>query len=157
MKSTNTVPVTTTILPALRAAGIKVRVRHERIVAKCYMSDFDRPELAPFSRKRHNENGPVLVYPHGGVYYRGIEEIISGGAAGADTLGARWAKEHEVKLTVFRPDWNRHGKAAGFIRNEDIVAAADMVLAIWDGFSNGTANSLCIAKRLKKPTLIIYI
>lgn len=86
-----------------------------------------------------------------------VTEVISGGARGADSLGARWAKEHEVKLTEFLPDWEKHGKRAGFIRNEDIIAAADVVLAIWDGLSKGTANSLSIAKRLKKTTLIIYI
>ena len=85
-----------------------------------------------------------------------VDEVISGGAAGADTLGARWAKDHGVKLTVFKPDWERYGKRAGFLRNEDIVKAADMVLALWDGVSKGTANSLSIAKRLKKPTLIVY-
>lgn len=83
-------------------------------------------------------------------------EIISGGARGADSLGARYAKENGFKLTEFLPDWNKHGKAAGFIRNEEIVKNADFVLAFWDGLSRGTGNSLSIAKRLKKPTLIIY-
>jgi hypothetical protein len=85
-----------------------------------------------------------------------MDEIVSGGATGADKLGAAWAKEHNIKLTEFIPDWAKYGKRAGFIRNEDIVKAADMVLAFWDGASKGTANSLAIAKRLKKPTMIIY-
>lgn len=94
-------------------------------------------------------------YGHG-ERFPGVSEVVSGGAKGADTLGARWATENHVKLTVFKPDWEKHGKAAGFIRNEDIVAASDFVLAFWDGVSKGTANSLAIAKRLKKPTLIVY-
>lgn len=85
-----------------------------------------------------------------------VSEVISGGARGADQLGARWAKLVSVKLTEFLPDWEKHGKRAGFIRNEDIIAASDFVLAMWDGVSKGTANSLSIAKRLKKPTLIVY-
>ena len=84
------------------------------------------------------------------------KEIISGGAKGADSLAARWAAENRVKLTEFLPDWDKYGKAAGPIRNEDIIKIADFVLAFWDGLSKGTANSLSIAKRLKKPTLIIY-
>lgn len=86
-----------------------------------------------------------------------VTEVISGGARGADSLAARWAADHRIKLTVFKPDWDKHGKAAGFIRNEDIIAAADTVLAIWDGLSKGTGNSLSIAKRLKRPTLIVYV
>lgn len=85
-----------------------------------------------------------------------FNEIISGGAKGADKLGAQWAKEVKVKLTEFIPDWEKHGKRAGFLRNEDIVKSSDFVLAFWDGVSKGTANSLSIAKRLKRPTLIIY-
>lgn len=85
-----------------------------------------------------------------------INEIVSGGAAGADSLAGRWAREFQVKLTEFLPDWNKHGKSAGFIRNMDIVKYADMVLAFWNGQSKGTQNSLSIAQRLKKRTLIIY-
>jgi len=85
-----------------------------------------------------------------------ITEVISGGAVGADSLGARWAKENGVELTEHLPDWEKHGRAAGFIRNELTIKDADAVLAFWDGLSKGTGNSLSIAKRLKKPTLIIY-
>lgn len=92
-----------------------------------------------------------------------VTEVVSGGAKGADSAGARWATKCGLKLTVFKPDWERFGKRAGFLRNEDIIAAADMVLAFWgvdpEGkeLSRGTAHSLSIAKRLKKPTIIIYI
>lgn len=96
-----------------------------------------------------------------------VDEVISGGAAGADKLAERWVAEtnaafasygraERIKLTVFKPDWETHGKRAGFLRNEDIIAAADVVLCMWDGVSRGSANSLSIAKRLKKPTLIVY-
>jgi len=89
-------------------------------------------------------------------YGYNINEIVSGGAAGADKLGAKWAKEHEIKLTELIPDWKTYGKSAGFIRNVDIVNNSDMVLALWDGLSKGTAHSLRIARDQKKPTLIIY-
>lgn len=92
-----------------------------------------------------------------------FNEVISGGAVGADQFSARLVKEwnrlagyEEIKLTEHLPDWERYGKRAGFIRNELIVKDADMVLAFWDGLSKGTANSLSIAKRLKKTTLIVY-
>lgn len=85
-----------------------------------------------------------------------FNEVVSGGATGADKLGEQIAAHFGVKLTVFKPDWDKHGKAAGFIRNEDIISNSDFVLCAWDGQSKGTANSLSIAKRLKKPTFIIY-
>ncbi len=84
------------------------------------------------------------------------KEIVSGGCIGADKLGARFAKENNIQLTEFLPDWEKYGKRAGFIRNEDIVKNSDVILCFWNGVSKGTANSLSIAKRLKKETIIIY-
>lgn len=92
-----------------------------------------------------------------------MNEVISGGAVGADQFSARlvreWNKQvgyEEIKLTEHLPNWDLYGKRAGFIRNELIIKDADMVLAFWDGLSKGTGNSLSIAKRLKKTTLIVY-
>lgn len=83
-------------------------------------------------------------------------EIVSGGAAGADTLGAEFAKAYRLDLKVFLPDWDKHGKSAGFIRNKEIIDYCDEVLAFWDGKSKGTANSIELAAKAKKPTTIIY-
>jgi len=85
-----------------------------------------------------------------------FDEIVSGGAKGADSLGARFAKQYNIKLTEYLPDWEKYGKRAAFLRNEDIIKNADFVLAFWDSISKGTGNSLSIAKRLKKATLTIY-
>lgn len=86
-----------------------------------------------------------------------ISAIVSGGAIGADSLGEQYADNNLIPKLIFMPDWEKHGKSAGFIRNKDIIEAADFVLCFWDGVSKGSANSLSIAKRLKKPTLIIYV
>ncbi len=85
-----------------------------------------------------------------------FDTIVSGAASGADRLGATFAKEHNIKLIEYPADWQRWGRSAGFIRNEDIIKAADCVLCMWDGQSKGSANSLSIAKRLKKDTIVIY-
>lgn len=85
-----------------------------------------------------------------------FDEIVSGGARGADFCGKKLAEEYNIKLTEFIPNWDLHGKKAGLMRNSDIIKAADVIFVAWDGVSRGTANSLSIAKRLKKDTLIIY-
>lgn len=86
-----------------------------------------------------------------------FDTVISGGARGVDSMAVRFAKEHKINLIEFLPDWDKHGKAAGPIRNEDIINEATEVCAFWDAVSKGTANSLSIAKRLKKTTTIIYV
>lgn len=83
-------------------------------------------------------------------------EIISGGARGADRLAENFAENLGIKCTVIKPDWGRYGKAAGIIRNQSIIDAADMVVAFWDGHSKGTKNSIDRAAEAKIPTLIVY-
>ena len=85
-----------------------------------------------------------------------ITEVVSGGAAGVDSLGARYATEHNLKLTVFYPDWKLYGKSAGFIRNKLIVDHADQVLAFWNGKSTGTKHSIDYAHKTKKPYSIFF-
>jgi len=77
-------------------------------------------------------------------------KIISGGAIGADSLAARYAKENNIELEEFLPDWNRYGKSAGFKRNKQIVDASDIIVAFWDGESRGTANTISLAHKQNK-------
>lgn len=86
-----------------------------------------------------------------------IDLVVSGGAEGADTLGELWADRHGIKTKIIKPDWKRHGKQAGFVRNGEIVAESDVIVAFWDGQSRGTQDTIAKAKMYKKPTVIIYI
>lgn len=47
--------------------------------------------------------------------------IISGAASGADNLAAAWAKDRGVDLREFPADWKAHGKAAGRLRNQQMI------------------------------------
>lgn len=84
-----------------------------------------------------------------------ISQIISGGARGADSLAARYAKESSISLLEFIPEWDKYGKTAGFIRNKDIVRASDIIIAFWDGESRGTKHSLDFASSLGKRCIVI--
>jgi len=88
-------------------------------------------------------------------YKHGIEMIISGGAKGADSLGERWAYENNIGFVKFLPDWNKHGKSAGFIRNIEIIDNCDCCIAFWDGESHGTKHSIGICESRKTPLKII--
>lgn len=82
-------------------------------------------------------------------------EIVSGGAKGADELAKSFAEDASLKYTEFPADWEK-GKSAGMIRNKKIVEYSDIVIAFWDGHSRGTENSIKIAHDLKKPTFLFY-
>ena len=69
------------------------------------------------------------------MYLSEADEIVSGGAKGVDTCVARYAKEKEIPLTEFLPDYSRYGKGAPIVRNKQIVDYADKVVVFWDGSS----------------------
>ena len=80
-----------------------------------------------------------------------IEEVVSGGAAGVDTLGEQWAKKHGIKVKRFPANWDRDGKAAGPIRNKAMAVYAHKdgdgaLLALWDGKSPGTSHMIFLAR-----------
>lgn len=85
----------------------------------------------------------------------GIESVVSGGAPGPDSWGEIWAERNNVPCWVIRPDWNKHGNSAGFIRNADIIDASTRVLSFFDGHSRGTLHSIGLARKNKKKLKII--
>lgn len=90
-------------------------------------------------------------------YKSKISLVVSGAAKGADSLGEKWAIENNIPTLIFPADWDKYGKRAGFIRNEDIIKNCDGVIAFWDGESKGTAHSLSLAEKFKKPIKLVKI
>lgn len=88
---------------------------------------------------------------------KNCSEIVSGGALGADTLAEKYAKENDIHLTVFLPEFEKYGKAAPLIRNTKIIEYADIVYAFWDMKSPGTAKALDKCIKTDKPFKIIKI
>lgn len=74
-------------------------------------------------------------------------EIVCGMARGADTLGEQYAKFRGYKVRYFPANWDKHGKAAGYKRNEQMAQNADALVAFWDGKSRGTKSMIEIARR----------
>lgn len=84
-------------------------------------------------------------------------QIVSGGARGADALGERYAKEHDILLRVYPADWELHGKAAGLIRNREMAMNAEALVAFWDGESPGTRHMIDTAKKMGLRVRVVRI
>lgn len=83
--------------------------------------------------------------------------MVSGHASGADALGERYAQERGFELETYPADWKSHGRAAGPIRNAQMAAVADALIAFWDGKSRGTKNMIDTAtKRGLKVAVVRY-
>ena len=83
-------------------------------------------------------------------------ELVSGGARGVDTWAEEMANVLGIHSIIFKPDWDKYGKSAGYKRNNLIIDEADKVLAFWDGKSKGTKHSIDLAIKAGKP-INIYI
>jgi hypothetical protein len=82
--------------------------------------------------------------------------IVSGGCpSGPDHFAELFAKQNNVPIILYPADWDIHGKAAGFIRNSDIVNRCDEVIAFWDRKSNGTRDTIRKAEKQNKEVIIV--
>lgn len=110
----------------------------------------------PFLRKKLYEyfrysKGPEFVFISGGA--RGVDKDSEMIINEINDCSARFVK---IEKKIFKPDWDKYGKSAGFIRNKLIINEADNVLAFWDGKSKGTKHSIDLAIKAGKP-VDIYI
>lgn len=76
--------------------------------------------------------------------------FISGKAkTGADALIIQWCKENNYPWVEFPADWDKYGKSAGYIRNEEMAKVATHLFAFHDGCSKGTKNMVDLATKYK--------
>lgn len=77
--------------------------------------------------------------------------LMCGMATGADILAHQWAKYHAVQCLQFTADWDQHGRAAGPIRNQQMLdeGKPDLVVAFPGG--RGTADMIRRAKKAGLP------
>lgn len=85
--------------------------------------------------------------------------VVSGGAKGVDSLAELWANNNGFETVIMKADWNKYGKSAGYIRNEEMhkfIASKEhrIVVAFWDGKSRGTAHNFDLAKKYNNEIII---
>ena len=86
-------------------------------------------------------------------------KLICGGARGIDTFAANWARMKGIPFEIYAPDTagksKREAARACLARNTDLVRDATEVLAIWDGFSRGTRDTIKKASDAGKPIRVV--
>lgn len=78
--------------------------------------------------------------------YGGIDLVIQGGADGADSIAAMWARTRKVPCLTVYADWDKYGKAAGPMRNTQMLEWEPTLVVAFPG-GRGTANMVEQAKR----------
>ena len=78
--------------------------------------------------------------------------IVHGGGPGVERIAARWAEQNGVHQVVCKPDWDRHGRAAPFRRNEELLNLLPKGVIAFPG-SGITENLIDRARQLGIPVL----
>lgn len=83
----------------------------------------------------------------------GFDDIIQGGASGADALARDWAASRLVCYLNFAADWKKHGLVAGPIRNQRMIdeGRPDGCIAFPGG--TGTADMVRRARAAGLPVI----
>ena len=117
------------------------------------------------TKQRRRESIKVAVIGSRGLEVPNLEkylpkdvtEIISGGAKGVDTSAREYALANNIKLTEILPDYAKYKRGAPLKRNIQIIEAADVVFAFWDGKSHGTKFVIENCKKMNIPVRIFRV
>lgn len=84
--------------------------------------------------------------------------IVSGHARGADRLGECLADLRGWGKEIYRAQWSRYGKAAGPLRNIEMLATLpDLVIAFHDNIRESKGTRHCIREAQKRGIPVVLI
>jgi hypothetical protein len=113
----------------------------EKTVAIVGTRDFQTPAIAAHFKQAVEKY--VNALPPGTV-------VVTGGARGVDSWAEQAAVAAGLMVVVYTAKWRELGKAAGMIRNTEIVKRCDRLVAFWNGKSRGTADTITKARKAGK-------
>lgn len=99
----------------------------------------------------------------------GVDIIIQGGAGklitmkegfkpiGADLIAMWWAKARGIDNRTFKAKWHSYGKAAGMIRNKEMLNEGKPNLVVAFPGGKGTANMIKQAKKANIRILEVLV
>lgn len=121
--------------------------RLKQRVLVCGGRDFTDRDLLFSEMDRHNADwGPFEVVIEGGQRTKDKSGKIVGGA---DFWANCWASERGLDCKTFQADWNAHGRAAGPIRNQQMIdeGEPDLIIAFPGG--RGTHDMITRGNKAK--------
>ena len=86
-----------------------------------------------------------------------VVRIIQGGANGADKLARMWCISRFVTYEHFPADWSKHGKAAGPIRNQQMIDEGKPTKVFAFDGGRGTADMIRRAKTAGIPVFMFSL
>jgi hypothetical protein len=80
--------------------------------------------------------------------------VVSGAARGVDAVAEDAARARGLAVVSLPASWSSLGRRAGMMRNAEVIARADVLVAFWDGASAGTADAI---RRARKEGIAVFV
>lgn len=111
------------------------------------------------SRRRNTHTDYTLVHDKFKELYNEGDWICSGGCPkGGDSFAVKLWKRYKIPYLEFPANWDKHGKAAGFVRNKDIAQHSDILIAcVSEDRIGGTENTIKHFQKLHPEADIILV
>ena len=84
-------------------------------------------------------------------------KIVHGNATGADAMADTWGKRFSIEVAACPADWDKHGNAAGPIRNEDMLMDHKPKLVVAFPGGRGTADMVKRANNRNGSITVIEV
>ena len=90
------------------------------------------------------------------VYEEG-DWIVSGGCPqGGDNFAEKIAKKYGIPILIFYPNWRRHGRGAGIVRNTPIALISNILIAcVAEDRTGGTEDTIEKFEKDKKIKAVL--
>lgn len=114
-----------------------------------------------FIDKSHFEDLMIEALKETRLEENDIQEVVSGGAEGTDTLAREWAEARRILITEKLPQFKKRSdtlwkkKLVYLDRNTEIVDASDVVIAFPSSKSRGTWDTVNKARKAKKTVCVL--
>lgn len=135
------------MIQRIKLAVVKLRYKVRLIIAGSRTCKEDPNEVEWALACASQEDTSFQMYP---------DLVISGKARGGDTAGELWARHEGIPILGMAADWDKHGRKAGYLRNEDMaeVATHCLILRVGGESSKGSTHMINIARNKGLPTYV---
>ena len=82
--------------------------------------------------------------------------IIEGGAEGADMMAKEYAETFNIPHVTVEADWTKYGRAAGPIRNKEMLQKYPLAVIVAFPGGSGTANCVKQAVAMNRIVLMVH-
>jgi hypothetical protein len=86
-----------------------------------------------------------------------IEQVITGGGQGIESLAIRYATENEIASRIIPPNIQKFGGEAFIKRNREIIEATEVQVIFWDGRDNFYIELIKSIVNLRKMAYVVAV